>query len=79
MDMLKKIFPDAFRAKEVNSFIVTLLIYGIGSFLIGLVLSLLAKLPLVGIIFSLIGYVVGLYALVGIVLAVLVFAKVIKE
>ena len=79
MDMLKKIFPDAFCAKEVNSFIVTLLIYGIGSFLIGLVLSLLAKIPLVGIIFSLIGYVVGLYALVGIVLAVLVFAKVIKE
>ena len=79
MDMLKKFFPDAFRSKDINSFIVTLLIYGVGSILAGFVLGLLAKIPLVGFVFSLIGAVVGLYALVGIVLAILVFTKVIEK
>ena len=79
MDMLKKFFPDAFRSKDVNSFIVTLLIYGVGSILVGLVMGLLAKIPLVGFVFSLIGSLVGLYALVGIILAILVFTKIIKE
>lgn len=40
--------------------------------------GLLAKLPLIGIIFSLIGSLVGLYALVGVVLSILVFVKVVK-
>ena len=79
MDMLKKFFPDAFRCKDVNSFIVTLLIYVVGSILVGLVMGLLAKIPLVGFVFSLIGSLVGLYALVGIILAILVFTKIIKE
>ena len=79
MDMLKKIFPDAFRSLDVNSLIVTLLIYGIGSFLVGLVLGLLAKIPLIGMVFTLVSYLVGLYAIVGIVLAIMVFLKVIKE
>ena len=79
MDMLKKIFPDAFRSLDVNNLIVTLLIYGIGSFLVGLVLGLLAKIPLIGMVFTLVSYLVGLYAIVGIVLAIMVFLKVIKE
>ena len=78
MDILKKFFPDAFRSKDVNSFIVTLLLYGVGSLIVGLVLGLLAKIPLIGIVFSLIGALVGIYALVGIVLAILVFVKVIE-
>ena len=36
------------------------------------------KLPILGIIFSLLGSIVGLYALVGIVLSILVFLKVVK-
>ncbi len=79
MDMLKKFFPDAFRSKDVNSFIVTLVIYGVIAILSGLVFGLLAKIPLIGILFSLIGAVVGLYAIVGIVLAILVFTKIIQE
>lgn len=79
MDILKKFFPDAFRSKDLNSFIVTLLIYGLGSLLVGLVLGLLAKIPLIGIVFSLIGALVGIYALAGIVLAILVFVKVIEK
>ena len=41
-------------------------------------IGLLAKIPLIGIIFSLVGSLIGLYALVGIVLSILVFVKVLK-
>lgn len=35
-------------------------------------------IPILGIIFSLLGSIVGLYSLVGIVLTILVFVKVLK-
>ena len=38
----------------------------------------MAKLPLIGIILSVVGSLVGLYALIGIVLSILVFVKVLK-
>ena len=41
-------------------------------------IGLLVKLPIIGIIFTLVGSLVGLYALVGIVLSILVFVKVLK-
>lgn len=79
MDMAKKFFPHAFTAKELNSFIITLVIYILVDVVCGFVIGLLAKIPLVGIVFSAIGAIVGLYALVGIVLTILVFIKVIQE
>ncbi len=78
MDMLKKFYPNAFAASELNSFIIALVIYVIIDVVCGLIIGFLAKIPFVGIIFSILGTVVGLYALIGIILSVLVFAKVIK-
>ena len=78
MDMLKKYFPHAFKATELKSFIITLLIYVVIDIVCGALIGLLAKLPLIGIIFSLIGSLVGLYALVGVVLSILVFVTVVK-
>lgn len=78
MDMLKKFFPHAFKATEVKSFIIALLVYAVIDIVCGIVIGLLAKLPLIGIIFSLLGSLIGLYALVGIVLSILVFVKVVK-
>ena len=78
MDMVKKFFPNAFKAKELSSFIVALVIYVLIDVVCGFVIGLLAKIPVLGIIFSLLGSIVGLYALVGIVLSVLVFVKVLK-
>lgn len=78
MDSLKKFFPHAFKATEVKSLVITLLIYVLIDFVCGLVIGLLAKLPIIGVIFSILSSVVGLYALVGIVLSILVFAKVVK-
>ena len=78
MDTLKKIFPHAFKATELKAFIVSLIIYILIDIVCGFVIGLLAKIPLIGIIFSILGSIVGLYALIGIVLAILVFVKVIK-
>ncbi len=78
MDMLKKYFPQAFKANEMQSFIVSLIIYVLIDVVCGVVIGILVKIPIIGIIFSILGTLIGLYALVGIVLSILVFAKVIR-
>ena len=78
MDILKKYLPHAFKVKDVNSLIVALLIYIVIDIVCGFVIGLLAKLPIIGIVFGLGGSLVGLYALLGIVLSILVFLKIVK-
>lgn len=78
MDFLEKFFPHAFKANELKDFIVSLIVYVVIDIVCGSVIVLLASIPLVGVIFSLLGGLVGLYAFVGIVLSILVFAKVLK-
>lgn len=78
MDMLKKFFPHAFKATELTPFIVSLIVYVLIDIVCGFVIGLLAQIPILGIIFSLLGSLVGLYAFVGIVLSILVFVKVLK-
>ena len=77
-DVLKKIFPQAYKSTELTPFIVSLILYVLVDVVCGFVIGLLAKLPILGVIFSLLGSLVGLYALVGIVLSILVFVKVLK-
>lgn len=78
MDALKKYFPFVFAATDVAGLVKAILIYAVIDIVCGAVIGLLAKLPLIGIIFGLVGSLVGLYALAGIVLSILVFVKVLK-
>lgn len=79
MDTLKKLFPLSFKYTDsVANLIIGILIYLIGDVIAGAVIGLLAKLPLIGIVFGLIGSLVGLYCLAGIVILVLVYLKVLK-
>lgn len=78
MDMIKKYFPLSFKVEDVKAFVIALIVYVLVDVVCGAVIGLLANIPLIGIIFSILGAVVGLYALVGIVLAILVFLKVVK-
>lgn len=78
MEIMKKIFPHAFKANELVPFVICLVIYVLIDIVCGFVIGLLAKLPIIGIIFSIVGGLVGLYALIGIILSILVFLKVIK-
>ncbi|MBR6786544.1 MAG: hypothetical protein IKM26_01305 [Clostridia bacterium] len=78
MDMVKKIFPFSFKSKEVKDLVINIVIYLVASIVGGWLLGLLGGIPLLGVIFDLIGSLFGLYCLVGIVLAVLDFLKILK-
>ncbi len=79
MDKLKLLFPISFKyADSVANLIIGILIYAVGSTIAGVILGWLSILPIVGLIFSLVGSVLGIYCLAGIVVEVLLFAKVLK-
>ena len=79
MDMLKKLFPLAFGAKkDIVALVINILIHIVVDAVLGIVISLLAGLPLVGFVFVLIGSVLGLYFLVSLILSILHFLKIVK-
>lgn len=78
MDMLKKFFPFSFKSKEVKDLIINIVIYLVVSIVGGWVLGLLGGIPVIGLVAGLVGSLLGLYCLVGIVLAVLDFLKILK-
>ena len=81
MDILKQVFPFAFKVKEKNvtDLVVSIIIHLVAGALGGIILFILGKLPFVGFLFGIVGGVVELYVLVGIVLAVLNFCNVLKN
>lgn len=81
MDFLKKLFPVSFNCKdEASKLVVGIIIYVVLGIIGGAVIALtnLINLPLVGVICSLLGGLLELYTTAGIVLAILVFCKVLK-
>lgn len=75
MDTLKKLWPTPFKIKEkdIASFIIQLVIFLVICAVVGWLIGILAGIPIIGIIFSLLGALVEIYGLVGIVLCVLKF------
>lgn len=78
MDMIKKFFPQAMQAKDIKGLLIAILIYVIVNFVGGFVLGLLSKIPLLGFVFGLVGWVLSIYCAVGIIVAILVFFKIVK-
>ena len=78
MEAIKKYFPHAFKAQDVKSLIIALVVYVIIDVVCGAVIGLLAMIPVLGIIFGILGSLVGLYALIGIILSILAFLKIVK-
>ena len=74
-----KYFPISARAKTLVGLLVSILIYIVVGFLIGLGLKILAILPLIDILLSIIGWLVELYIAVGVVISILVFLKIVKK
>ena len=77
MDLLKKIFPISFKATEKEAFIKALIIYIVADVICGII-GTLSQIPVIGIVLSLLSFIVGIYATAGVVLSILVFVKVIK-
>ncbi len=80
MDFLKTLWPTPFKIKPKNlaSFLVQLIIFIVIVAVVGLLIGLLAGIPIIGIVFSIVGSLIGIYNIVGIVLCILVFLDVIK-
>ena len=73
MDILKKIFPLSWKfSKDVKDLIIGILIYLAGSTILGFILGI----TIIGIALA---PLVGIYSMAGIVIQILVFAKVIKD
>ena len=79
MDFLKKFFPWSFKANDVKALVIAIVIYIVIGFVGGLVIGLLGAIPFIGWLFRIVGALLDVYTLVGIILAVLVFAKVLKD
>ena len=75
MDLIKKVWPTPFNVKEkdVTSLVIQLVILLAVCVVAGAIIGLLASIPVIGFLFSIIGSLMGIYSLVGIVLCVLKF------
>ena len=76
MDFVRKLWPTPFKIKKGNlvSFLIQLVIFAIIVAVVGwLIINILAGLPIIGIIFRILGSLVGIYNIVGIILCILRF------
>ena len=72
MELLKKVFPYSFGAKDITGLIIKIIVYIVASAVLGFVVGLI---PFVG---GLIGSLISLYSTVGLILAILDYLKVLK-
>ena len=80
MDFMKKLWPTPFKIQKGNvvSFVVQLLVFLILTALFGWLIGLLSALPVVGIVFGIVGSLMGIYTLIGAVLCLLKFLDLVK-
>ncbi len=78
MDLLKKYFPFSFKATDVTGLVVALIVYVVVCGIGGAIIGWLSGIAIIGILFSALGVLLDLYGLIGIVLSILVFVKVIS-
>lgn len=76
--MIQKLFPFSTRSTDLVGLIISIAIYIVVPAIIGWLTSLLSGIPVIGWALGVISGLIGLYALIGIVVSVLIFLKVIK-
>lgn len=74
---MKDFFPLSAKATDVKALVISILIYVGISVVTGFVLGLLTWIPLIGTLISFVSGIADLYCLAGIVVAIMIFAKVI--
>ena len=88
MDILKKLFPLSFKKmSEVKELIIAIVIYLVVAILAGVAIFLATLIvgwipvvgALIGWLLGIVGSLIDLYALAGIVIAILTYTKVIKD
>lgn len=78
METLKKLFPLSFQAKDMAQLIIYCLIYLVAGVILGFVIGLLTRIPILGYIFVLISSLAGIYITAGLVILFLAYFKILK-
>ena len=80
MNILKSLWPTPFKIKKgsLGSFLIQLIIFIVICAVVAWLFGVLGSIPIVGIIFKIVGSLMGAYSIVGIVLCVLCFLGVVK-
>lgn len=79
MDFIKRIWPFSFGTKSVSDLVVRAILYVVAAAVFSVLIGVLAKIPVAGIIFTIVGSLVDIYVLAGLVFLFLSHFKVIKE
>ncbi len=80
MNFVRKYWPMPFKVRsgDVGSLVKQLIIFLLACLVVGILIGVLAGLPIIGIIFTIIGSLVEIYGIVGVVLCILKFLGAIK-
>ena len=63
------------KKKNISSLIIAILLYVVLSIVVGLLQKLLGAIPVVNWVMGIVGYLVWLYSVVGVILAIVKFIK----
>ena len=78
MDIMKKIFPLSFKyTKNVVDLIVGIIVYILVGAIGGVAIFIASLIPVVGILVSIVGWILDVYVAIGVILLILAFLKVI--
>lgn len=78
MDFISRVWPFSFGTKSVSDLVIRAIIYVIAAAVFSVLIGVLVKIPVVGIIFTIVGSLVDIYVLAGLVFLFLSHFKVIK-
>lgn len=78
METLKKLFPLSFQAKDMAQLIIYCLIYIVACTVLVFLISILARIPVLGLIFTLVSSLVEIYIAAGLIILFLVYFNILK-
>ena len=80
MDFLKALWPTPYKIKERDfaSFIVQLVVFVVICAVVGLAIGICSAIPILGIIFWIVGGLLELYSVIGVVLCILQYLGALK-
>ncbi|MBP1576907.1 MAG: hypothetical protein J6C75_00340 [Oscillospiraceae bacterium] len=74
---MKDFFPLSAKSTDAKNLVISILLYVVISIAIGFVLGFFTGIPLIGTLIKLISGLADLYCLAGIVVSIMIFAKVV--
>ena len=79
MEVLRKLYPYSFQCKgELKKLVLTVVAYVVINAIIGLVLSVLGAVPILGLIFDVLGWFIGLYFIVAVITAIMSYFNILE-